>query len=117
MGRPIPLLADSGDGENTVFGGIATDLQPSQSACCSVQHTQVKTMKFMEVSVVIHGRVDCFINARALDPKIVKYAILARWYAPTKKFKSDRFHPYKNVTAGGTLIGDRPTPNATLFVV
>ena len=73
-------------------------------------------MKFMEVSVVIHGRVDCFMESQNIDPKINKYVILARWYAPTKPFKSDRFHPYQNVIAGGTHFDDRPTPNATLFV-
>lgn len=99
LGRLIPCLVHE-EGVNTVFGGVVTDVQPDQSAGDALTHTS-SSKKFMEVSVIIHGRVDCFMEARHLHPTLARYVILARWYKP-----SDRH-----------VRGARRVPNASLFVI
>ena len=81
---------------HTVFGGIATDVQPSQAASRAVAHTDT-TRKFMEVAVVIHGRVDCFLRERSIPNGTDRKVVLARWYKPVSDNRAE-------------------APNATLFV-
>lgn len=95
-GRPVAKLKSNATLPNTVFGGVAADIQPSQLQCRALRHTD-NTRKYMRVAVVIHGRVDCRLPRREIPPGLESLAILARWYAPA----SD---------------DHREAPNATLFV-